>query len=56
MPKQSFHINRFEGGMNTDFAPEDLPDNSLLNALGISVSKIGRIVMHLMQVKLLLNI
>ena len=45
MPKQSFHINRFEGGMNTDFAPEDLPDNSLLNALGISVSKIGRIVM-----------
>ena len=45
MPKQTFHINRFEGGMNTDFAPEDLPDNSLLDALGISVSRIGRIVM-----------
>lgn len=45
MPKQSLHINRFEGGMNTDFAPEDLPDNSLLNALGISVSRIGRVVM-----------
>jgi len=45
MPKQTFHINRFEGGMNTDFAPEDIPDNSLLDALGISVSNIGRIVM-----------
>jgi len=46
MPKQTFHINRFEGGMNTDFAPEDIPDNSLLDALGISVSNIGRIVMQ----------
>ena len=45
MPKQALHINRFEGGMNTDFAPEDIPDNSLLDALGISVSNIGRIVM-----------
>ena len=45
MPKQTFHINRFEGGMNTDFAPEDLPDNSLLDALGISVSRIGRVTM-----------
>ena len=45
MPKQALHINRFEGGMNTDFAPEDIPDNSLLDALGISVSSIGRIVM-----------
>ena len=45
MPKKSFHINRFEGGMNTDFAPEDIPNNSLLDALGISVSNIGRITM-----------
>ena len=45
MPKQALHINRFEGGMNTDFAPEDIPNNSLLDALGISVSNIGRIVM-----------
>ena len=43
MPKKTFHINRFEGGMNTDFAPEDVPSNSLLEALGISVSEIGRI-------------
>ena len=43
MPKQKFHINRFEGGLNTDFAPEDIPDNSFLQALGISVSKIGRV-------------
>jgi hypothetical protein len=44
MPKQSFHINRFEGGMNTDYAPEDIPDNSLLDAVGVSVSSIGRII------------
>ena len=43
MPKQKFHINRFEGGLNTDFAPEDIPDNSFIQALGISVSKIGRV-------------
>ena len=43
MPKKTFHINRFEGGMNTDFAPEDIPSNSLLQAMGISVSEVGRI-------------
>ena len=45
MPKQTFHINRFEGGMNLDSAPEDIPDNSFLDAMGISVSKVGRVVM-----------
>ena len=44
MPKKTFHISRFEGGMNTDIAPEDIPNNSLLDTLGISVSNIGRIV------------
>lgn len=46
MPKQIRHIGRFDGGMNTDYAPEDIAENQLIEAVGISVSKLGRIQTH----------
>jgi len=43
MPKQTFVINRFDGGINTHFNQKDIPDNTLVKAENIMVDRHGKI-------------
>jgi hypothetical protein len=41
MPKQTFNINRFDGGMNTEANPRDIPENQFVVLSGVYVDKFG---------------
>ena len=41
MPKQTYKINRFEGGLNRQSDPRDINDNELSMAWGINVDDVG---------------
>jgi hypothetical protein len=41
MPKKTLQIKKFEGGINSYSSPRDIPDNTLVDAEGISVDKKG---------------
>ena len=43
MPKKTYIIDKFEGGLNTDVDPRDLDDNELAELTGAYIDKIGRI-------------
>ena len=45
MPKQVYHIKKFEGGINKSSDPRDIEDNELVEATNVSVSNQGRIIM-----------
>ena len=41
MPKQTYKINKFEGGLNRQSDPRDINDNELSIAHGINVDTLG---------------
>ena len=43
MPKQVLKIDRFEGGLNTQFEERDIPDNSVVRADNVMFDKVGRV-------------
>ena len=45
MPKQVLKIDRFEGGINNNADPRDIPDNALAACTDVVVDNIGRILM-----------
>ena len=45
MPKQQLVLNRFEGGMNTEFDPRDISDNQFSLLEGFNIDSIGIIKM-----------
>ena len=43
MPKQTYHIKSFEGGVNKKSDPRDIEENQLVEATNANVSNIGRV-------------
>ena len=43
MPKQTYHIKSFEGGVNKKSDPRDIEENQLVEATNANISNIGRI-------------
>ena len=43
MPKQVFKIDRFDGGINDASDPRDIADSQMVSAVGIDVSKHGKL-------------
>ena len=44
MPKKELKIKGFHGGINNHSDPKDIQDIELVEATGVDVSKLGRIV------------
>ena len=43
MPKQVFKIDRFDGGINEASDPRDIADNQMVSAVGVDVSRHGKL-------------